>query len=172
MWQKLANGLMFNLSWLLIVGGQSGLLAWGVAALHLAVHFAWLGRGRAEWTFIAGFSVFGLLLDRLLFIAGVLVAPGGAAPLWISALWPVLGTTAAHAFSGLARHPLVAAVVGAVGGLLSYRLGASLSDIAFGTSPLAEIVLLGLWAILFPLMLVVARRLTSSIPGNGHVARA
>jgi len=157
---KLVNGLLFNASWLLIVLGQSAWLAWLVAAAHVSLHLWIMGRGRSEFQFIVACTAFGLVLDQLLFASGLLLQPGGGpAPLWLSALWPVLATTSLHAFSSLARFWWLAALLGAVGGYGSYRLGASLTEVSFGLSPLTDSVLAALWAGLFPAMLWTARRM-------------
>ncbi|TDG11911.1 DUF2878 domain-containing protein [Seongchinamella unica] len=161
---KLLNGALFNVSWLLIVASQSALVAWGVAALHVGLHMLIMGRGRAEWVFILLMSGFGLLVDQLLFIAGVLrLESGGTAPLWLSALWPVLATTSLHVFSGLRDNVPLAAVLGAAGGFLSYRLGVSLSDVAFGPMPASGITLALIWALLFPTLLFVASQLEQQV---------
>ena len=169
---KLLNGALFNLSWLLIVTSQSALLAWTVAALHVGLHMLIMGRGRAEWLFILLMCGFGLVIDQLLFVAGVMrLESGGVAPLWLSALWPVLATTSLHVFSGLRENMPLAAVLGAIGGLLSYRLGASLSSIALGAMPVSGIALALIWALLFPTMLFVARQLEHQVPrGEAHAS--
>lgn len=157
--QKLANGMMFNVSWFLIVWTHSAVLAWLIAAVHVAVHMATLGRGRGEWTLLALAAAVGLVIDQLLFALGILNADGGPAPLWLSALWPVFATTMLHAFSGLRSLPWLAALVGGIGGYLSYRAGAALSSVSLGASPVADIALVLLWALLFPTLLVLAARL-------------
>lgn len=169
---KLLNGALFNVSWLLIVSSQSALVAWSVAALHVGLHMLIMGRGRAEWMFIGLMCGFGLLIDQLLFVAGVMhLDSGGTAPLWLSALWPVLATTSLHVFSGLRTNVPLAALLGAVGGFLSYRLGVSLSDIAFGAMPASGITLALIWALLFPTMLFVARHLEQQVPrGQAHAS--
>jgi len=169
--QALANAAMFNLSWLLIVASESALLAWLLAAAHVALHLRLMGRGRGEWHFILAVSALGLLLDQLLFAAGVLQANGGPAPapLWLSALWPVFATTAVHAFAGLARLPGPAAAAGALGGYASYRLGASLTAVSIGNPPLGDAVLLVLWALLFPALLAMARAMVRKGCAVEHV---
>ncbi|RLQ22435.1 DUF2878 family protein [Seongchinamella sediminis] len=169
---KLLNGALFNISWLLIVSAQSALVAWCVAALHVGLHMLLMGKGRGEWTFILLMGAVGLLIDQLLFVAAVLRQDsGGIAPLWLSALWPVLATTSLHVFSGLRDRVVLAASLGAVGGFLSYRLGVSLSDIAFGAMPASGIVLALLWALLFPTMLFLARQLELQFArGQAHAS--
>lgn len=156
---------MFNLSWFLIVSSQNAAVSWLVALAHVLVHLAVFGRGRGEVLLIIAAGLYGLLLDQVLFVAGVLKAPGLGAPLWLSALWPVFACTLLHAFSGLRTRPLLASVVGAVGGYASYRLGASLSAIEFG-SPGAAIVIALLWAGLFPLALIVAESFVAEVQGG------
>lgn len=157
---KLLNGALFNLSWLLIVSSQSTLLAWAVAGLHVLMHLLIMGKGRAECLFILLICGFGLVIDQLLFVAGILHQPaGGAAPLWLSALWPVLATTSMHVFAGLRDNVVLASSLGAVGGFLSYRLGVSLSAIEFGSMPTSGLLLAALWALVFPTMLFVAWQL-------------
>lgn len=159
------NGLMFNLSWFLIVTSGNALVAWSVALVHVVLHLALLGRGRGETQLLVAATLYGLLLDQLLFLTGTLRAPGPGAPLWLSALWPVFACTLLHAFSGLRTRPLLAALAGAVGGYGSYRLGAGLSVVEFG-SPGAGLVVALLWAGLFPLGLIVAHQYIS-----GHAGR-
>lgn len=157
---KLLNGAVFNLSWLLIVSSQSALLAWIVAAVHVGLHMMIMGKGRAEWMFILLMCGFGLVTDQLLFVTGIMHLPSGsAAPLWLSALWPVLATTSMHVFSGLRENILLASTLGAVGGFLSYRLGVAISAVEFGLMPVSGILLALLWALIFPTMLFVAWQL-------------
>ncbi|MFV8816481.1 DUF2878 domain-containing protein [Haliea sp. E17] len=168
MWRNLVNGLLFNVIWFAVIASQSALLAWPLVIFYVAAHLIWLGRGRAELALILSLAGFGLVLDQCLFFSGLLIRPGagGTAPLWLSALWPLFATTLMHAFSGLARAPLVAAVLGAVAGYGSYRLGAAMTDISFGQSPLTDIALTVLWALLFPALLLIAARLAGAQPGG------
>lgn len=155
----LANGTLFNLSWLAIVLTHSALLGPVIVLLHLAVHFRFFAYGMVEAKYILIVAVAGLLLDQLLFLSGVLASAGGAllAPLWLSCLWPVLATTMMHAFSGLQTRRSLAALVGAIGGALSYMAGTRLSDVAFGSEFWGPIALGIAWAVLFPALLAGAR---------------
>ena len=157
--QKAGNGLLFNISWLAIVSSESALIAPAVVAAHLLVHQLWIGRGNRELVFIAGVALFGLLLDQLLFAVGVFTVAGewSLAPLWLSCLWPVLATTLDHAFAGLQKHPALAAVLGAGGGVGSYYAGTAMSAVDF-VNPVAGLVIMGaLWAVLFPVLAMAAR---------------
>lgn len=164
----LANGTLFNLSWLAIVLTHSALLGPIVVLLHLAVHFRFFGYGITEAKYILLVAVVGLLLDQFLFLAGVLTTTGGAfpAPLWLSCLWPVLATTMMHAFSGLQARPVLAALFGAVGGALSYTAGTRLSDVEFVSAFWSPVTLAIAWALLFPALLAAARWMSN--PGREH----
>lgn len=163
----LCNGLMFNLSWYLILTSGNVVVAWAVAAVHIGAHLIILGRGQREALLILCVAVCGVLLDQLLFVFGVLINDGGqsGAPLWLSALWPVFATTLLHAFSGLSSRLWLAGLVGAVGGYGSYRVGAVLSTVDIA-SPSAGVVIAILWGIVFPLGLVVAKRFSKPNAGN------
>jgi hypothetical protein len=158
--QKLGNGLLFNLSWVLIVTSQSVLWAGAVVLLHLLIHLQWLGRGHTEVIYIAVVAAFGIALDQLLFAIGLFKLNGTAslAPLWLSCLWPVLATTMGHAFSGLGQRPVVAAILGAGGGAGSYIAGTRLSAVEFADPLLGPILIGLLWAVLFPLLALTAKR--------------
>jgi Protein of unknown function (DUF2878) len=166
---KLLNGLMFNASWLLIVLSQGALLAWLVATVHVLVHMHFFGKGKAEWLFIMTIAAAGLVIDQLFFVTGILQGAEIAtvAPLWLSALWPVLATTAMHAFESLRSRLWLAALFGAFGGYGSYRLGVSLSDIEFGTLQLSGALLALFWALMFPTMLCLAQQFQVTQNG-GH----
>lgn len=155
------NGLMFNLSWLAIIYSQSDVLAVGIVIAHVVVHMRIMGEGRREWILLGGVFLFGLLLDQVLFLGGVLNLSGepGMAPFWLGCLWLVMATTLMHAFATLQQKLWLAAVLGVVGGCASYIAGTRLSVVDFGW-PLLSLVIIGvLWAFLLPLLLVVARSL-------------
>lgn len=157
------NGMLFNISWFVIVSTHSSMLAPLVVVGHLLVHFSLLGRGAPELVFITAVTLFGLALDQVLFYLGVFTVSGqpSLAPVWLSCLWPVLATTCMHAFSGLARRPWLAAAFGGVGGAGSYLAGTALSTVQFGSDAQGPWIMGGLWVILFPVLLMMAQRCLS-----------
>lgn len=158
---KLLNGLLFNVAWLSIVLLQDALLSWAAAAVYVCAHLWLMGEGRSEVLLIALVAGLGLAVDQLLFTAGVLenVDGQGVAPLWLSALWPAFATTLMHAFSGLRSSPPLAAVVGGVGGYLSYLAGTGLSGVAFAQPVFSDLLLVTFWGVMFPTLLVLAAQL-------------
>lgn len=165
---KLLNGVLFNISWLLIVLAQDPLLSWTVAAVHVAVHMLLMGRGRWELLLLAVVAGIGIAVDQLLFASGVLTnSPGTVgAPLWLSALWPVFATTLLHVFSGLRAHLWLAALVGGVGGYLSYLAGTGLSSVSFAQPLFSDLVLIVFWSVMFPTLLVLATQLEAMREGT------
>lgn len=165
----LANGLLFNLSWLLIVTTHSLWVAPLVMVVHLAVHRILFSFPRGEWRLFLAIACGGLLLDQALFATGILKMDTHWAfgTLWLSFLWPVLATTLNHAFGFLQGRPSLSALLGGIGGMLSYSAGVRLSPISFG-EPLLSVIALGLlWALLMPALLYTAQKFAE--PDGVHV---
>jgi len=159
--RSLANAVLFNVSWLAILVTQSAGVAVAIVGLHLLLHYTVVGMAKREWLLITAVTVIGALIDQGLFLSGVLTVGGlsAPAPVWLTCLWPVFATTLMHAFAGLQRHCVLAAVVGAVGGALSYLAGSRLANVDFASALWGPVVIALLWALLFPLLLQLAARL-------------
>lgn len=155
----LINGLMFNISWLLIVGFETALVAVSVALLHLLIHFAVMGKGYIELKVVIQVVLIGVVVDQLLFYFEVFTVAGQAAlpPLWMACLWPVLATTLMHAFSSLQSRYLLAVVVGGIGGVAAFVAGTRLTDVAFASAFFGPVIIAIVWALLFPLLLQLPR---------------
>lgn len=158
---KVLNGVLFNISWFAVVVGNSIVPAPIVVGVHLAIHFALMGRGRAELGLIACVSVLGVLMDQLLFALGVFVVDGQATlpPVWLSCLWPIFATTLAHAFSGFQGRMVLSAVLGVLGGGGSFVAGTRLSEVDFADPFWGAVILASLWAVMFPLLMMMAARM-------------
>ncbi len=156
--QKVGNGLLFNISWLAIVTSHSALIAPLVVVVHLTIHQLWIGRGLRELQFVTGCTLFGLLLDQLLFALGIFTLDGqtALAPVWLTCLWPVLATTFDHAFVSLQRQLTLASILGGIGGIMSYYAGTSMSAVGFADPVYGPAIIGALWAALFPAIAAVA----------------
>ena len=157
---RLVNGVLFNIAWLGIVMSQSPFIAPALVAALLALHFSLMGRGLKELRFIVGFALVGVCVDQLLFRTGVFTVAGSivSPPLWMTCLWPALGTTFMHAFAGLSGKPFFAATVGGFGGAASYIAGTRLTQVNFASDISGPMILAVLWAIIFPIALAVANK--------------
>jgi Protein of unknown function (DUF2878) len=127
-----ASLIGYQLVWVTaVIGAQRG-LAWpGIAAmlLYAAGQLVVAHRYKADLSLMAAAIVMGLLLDSGLSLAGLAryAAPWpllGITPAWILALWTAFSLTFTQSLAYLQTRLWLAALLGAVGGPLSY-LGAA-----------------------------------------------
>ena len=107
----------------------------------------------------------------LQFHTGAFIA--GVAPHWILALWALFATTLNVSLSWLRGRWLLAAVLGAIAGPLSYWGGAKLGALVL-VQPLPAVVAMAIeWAIAMPLLMRLAQRFDGVRPPipNGETAR-
>jgi hypothetical protein len=155
-----------------VVGAASGRPLLGpvfvLLLLIVRVVMSRSGAKRALVTCTAMGAALGVVLDGLLVLAGVLRfttgvpggGPGWPAPLWMIALWVNLALVIDPLFARLGPRPLVAALVGAVGGPFAYFAGARLG--ALTLAPDLSIALTAVaaeWAVALPLLVTMAARL-------------
>ena len=161
MLERLANAVLFQLGWFAcVLGGDSLWLLIPVAVL--LIHHLWISRPGQDSRLILWVVLLGIAVDSSLRGLGVMEFQHAAAliPLWLIMLWAMLATTLRHCLRWSARPWWLASVTGAVGGPLSYYAGGQLAGVQFpmGVWP----TLIGfavLWALLFPLLHLMARRL-------------
>lgn len=156
---SIINGLMFNITWLVIVTSESAVIAPFAALLHLLIHFAVMGKGYIELKVVFQVALIGVVVDQLLFYFQVFTVAGSAAlpPVWMFCLWPVLATTVMHAFSALQGRHLLAAVLGGVGGVASFIAGTRMTGVEFASALFGPAIIAVVWAGLFPLLLQLPR---------------
>ena len=81
-------------------------------------------------------------------------------PPWIAVLWIQFGTTLRFGFRWLSGRPLLAAMVGAIGGPLAFRAGEALGAVRFAPDRrLSYGALAVVWGLCFPILTVAAARL-------------
>ncbi|MBD8096288.1 DUF2878 domain-containing protein [Pseudomonas fluorescens] len=160
MLKSLANAALFQCGWFAcVLGGDSLWLLVGLAVL--LVHLLWISSLTDEGTLIIGVTLAGTLLDTLLRTLGVFhfSEPGPLIPFWLMLLWALLATTLRHCLAWSARPWWRAALLGAVGGPLSYYAGSELAGVQFGYGLGPTMVGLAvLWAMVFPLLAAAATR--------------
>jgi len=162
----LANIVSFQVGWFACVLGAARGYTWFGALMVLPIAAAWLlaaPRPRALALVIGLSGIVGWCWDSWLSVLGFIgYAPGPFtqpfAPLWILALWVLLGTTLHISLRWLRGKWWQAALLGAATGPLDYLGGARLGALQLlrPTAALcAEAV--GL-AVLLPLLVALARR--------------
>ncbi|MGG7673347.1 DUF2878 domain-containing protein [Pseudomonas sp. WC2] len=161
MLERVANAVLFQLGWLTCVLGGNSL--WLLVALAvLVVHLSWISSWAAEGRLILSVVIVGTAVDSVLRGLGVFEFRDQSPliPLWLMLLWALLATTLRHCLQWTARPWWLASALGAVGGAMSYYGGGQLAGVQFPYGELATLIGIGLlWALLFPLLHLMARRL-------------
>lgn len=163
----LINFAAFQAGWFSCVLGAANGMPWlgplvvlAVAALHL-----WLARRPApELQLMIAAVAMGLVADSLLVYLGWVSYPNGTwangfAPYWILAMWALFATTLNVSMRWMQGRYVVALLMGAIGGPLSYLAGEKLGAMQF-VEPVGALAGLALiWAIAMPALVVLANRM-------------
>jgi hypothetical protein len=181
----LINLVLYQVCWLAcILGGANGMPLLGIAVVGLAAvyHLYSAPAPRPEFMLLVIAGVIGSAWDSMLVAAGWLVYPSGTllagtAPYWITALWVAFATTFNVSLRWFRPRLLLAAALGAVGGPLAFLAGERLGGVVFADHAAAITALALGWALLMPLMLVLAKRFDGfgeahdaapAVAGNGR----
>ena len=165
---QLGNFVAFQATWFASVLGAGNGLPWLgplVLALWLAAHLSTVGR--SETSLLVAAALLGFGLDSLLVGLGAIAFPNSSfvtapSPLWMIGLWIAFACTLKHSLAWLRPYPWLTAAFGAIGGSLAYLGGSKLGALEVSTS-LQAIAVIGLmWAVVTPLLFVLADRLTTS----------
>lgn len=168
----ISNALVFQAGWLCCVLAGANQLPWlGTAAALLIVgrHIATAAAPRTELLLILCAGVIGAVWDSLLVTAGWLAYPSGiliagTAPHWIVAMWLLFATTLNVSLRFLKRRPLLAALLGALGGPAAYYAGYRLGGVQIVDFPPAMTALALGWAVFMPLLMWLSERLDGIKP--------
>ncbi|MBR7199381.1 DUF2878 domain-containing protein [Pseudomonas sp. 14A] len=159
--ERVANAVLFQLGWLAcVLGGNSLWLLLALAAL--VIHLRWISSWAAEGRLILCVVIVGTAVDSVLRHLDVFRFADASPliPLWLMLLWALLATTLRHCLAWSARPWWLASGLGAIGGALSYYAGGRLAGVQFPYGEAATLIVIGLlWAGLFPLLHLMARRL-------------
>lgn len=118
--------LGFEVCWFLLVYFQQ--LAFWPVLLYL-LYGLWQLPSRNAQLAVALTAIFGIFVDSLLVFAGILsFAQLAWIPLWFVLLWGIFALALVEVMSRFLTKPWLAALLGGVGGPLSYIGGAALSD--------------------------------------------
>ncbi len=164
---SLINLATFQAGWFACVMGAANGYPWfgplvitGIVLLHLKL---W-ERPADELRLLLVAAVMGFTFDTALVRTGWLEYPNGmmvagTAPYWIVAMWLNFTTTLNLSLRWLHGRPLLAAVLGATGGPLTYLAGARLGGLSFVDQPAALATLAVGWGLVTPLLVSMAQRL-------------
>ena len=127
------------------------------------LHLGFSRRPGRELRLVGAAMLLGLVVDSVLLATGWLSYPNGQwipglAPYWIVAMWGLFATTLNVSMAWLRGRPVLAVLMGAVGGPLSYLAGEKLGAIEL-VPPLPALAALALaWALAMPLLMRLAER--------------
>ena len=169
MLKGIANYLGLQLGWLACAWGAANALPWLgplVVAVHLGLHLWWSADREREAIFIALVTLTGLIIDSVQKATGLVVYAADfsllpwLAPAWIIAMWALFASAMSGSLQWLSGRYLLAALLGAIFGPLSYRAGAAMGAASF---PLGEWLSLGvlaaIWAVVLPGLFWMHKRL-------------
>lgn len=172
--RKLVNFVLFQLGWFAcILGAAHGYVSWAVLfCLAVAAFHLWQSsEPMQEGMLLLKILALGIFADTLLLQTGSLVFESkglvpSLSPIWMWSLWVILGCTLNESMSWLRGRYVLAAVLGAITGPLSYLAGVKLGAATWGNETQA-LVLLGLiWATAMPLLFWWAAKVPQGKPAT------
>jgi len=163
---KLINFVMFQVGWFACVLSAANGLPWaGALAVGLIVvfHIATAEHKAHEVQLLVLAMVLGLVFDSLLVSTGWVSYPSGMlvpglAPYWIVAMWALFATTLNLSMSWLKDSLILASVLGAVFGPLSYLAGQRLGAIVLVDFMSSMVLLAIIWALVMPILVFASNR--------------
>lgn len=171
----ISNFILFQLGWFACVLGGAFRLALAGSLIALAIIALHIWRAKAPKAeailVLAAFAV-GIVFESIMTLSGISqyadgVLIHGFAPYWMVLMWGLFATTLNVSMRWVKNMSLpVLAVLGAILAPLSYLAGHRLGAVLFSDTTLALIVIAIGWAILFPLIVVIARRYDGYTPAE------
>lgn len=151
--------ILFKLCWLAIVFGTVWNRPWlGLLAIAAFLGYEVVARQR-QHVLVPALIVgaLGFAVDNGYVLSGLITfsdAGFALAPYWMALLWVNFALIVEHGLKFLHGRPLLAALLGALGGPSAYLAGVRLGLITCEASPVVVLSVIGLtWALAMPLML-------------------
>ena len=165
--QVLVNFIAFQFGWFSSVLGAAREMPWLGPVVFVAVlliHLRQARRPELELGLVIACGVIGTWFDSLLVATGWVAYPSGQfsqllAPYWIITMWMLFATTLNSSMGWLRGRMLLASVLGGVAGPMSYVAGQKLGGIVFVEFWPAIAALAVGWALMMPVLMVLAERL-------------
>ena len=158
--RKLINFVLFQLGWFAcILGAAYGYVTAAVFfCLAVTAFHLWQSPARTqEASMLLKIALLGICADTLLLQTGSLVFESkgllpSLSPIWMVSLWVILGCTLNESMSWLRGRYLLAGVLGAIAGPLSYLAGVKLGAATWGNETQALVLIALIWAIAMPVL--------------------
>jgi hypothetical protein len=167
--RTLINFVAFQAGWFSCVLSAANGLPWLgllVVCVIVALHIRFAERAFDEIQLLLLSVGLGLVFDSLLVTSGWVSYPAGMmfpgiAPYWILAMWALFSTTLNLSMGWLQKSLVLASVMGAVFGPLSYLAGQRLGAIELVDLRSSMIALAVIWALVMPVLIYAAGRLNA-----------
>ena len=164
--RTLFNFAAFQVGWFSCVLSAANGMPWLgllVVSVIVTLHIRMAVQPVYEVQLLVLSVVMGLVFDSLLVSSGWVKYPSGMvlsgiAPYWILAMWALFSTTLNISMAWLKKSLLLASVMGAVFGPLSYLAGQRLGAIELVDFISSMIALAIIWAVVMPILVFVAGR--------------
>ena len=163
------NFILFQLAWFACVLGAANGLPWlgvSVTALILAWHFFHSQHRKYELLLILAALIVGALFDQLMLSMNWVnyQAHGWSqslVPVWILSLWLAFASTLNLSLAWMQGRYFIAVLFGGGGGPLAYFGAEKLGAVSLSST--TSLLALGIgWAVITPLLLVVAKKLNQA----------
>lgn len=153
------NFIFFQVGWwstAVLVDNQLVVGALCVQGILLSLHIMF-GAHEGEWAFILSVGALGFLLDfSYQTLGGFEVYPDlvqGFMPLWLIGIWFLFASTLEHSLKWMFTRPVIAALLGAVFGPLTYYIAGEQFGLLKFSEPLA--VSLGIYAMVWGIFMLM-----------------
>lgn len=160
------NVLGFQGAWLVGIVGAAGGRPWlgpVAACVAAAAHLAIAAAPTRELAALVAIASLGTAWDVVPAALGIIDYRGGGTltglPWWMPGLWLGFATTLNVSLRWLRGRLILAAVLGAIGGPLSFAAAARLGAVSFDDTAIALVIQGAGWAVLLPVASAIAARL-------------
>lgn len=142
-----------------------------------AGHLCLVRRPLREAAFLVVVTVLGFGWECVVFRTGWIAYPNGVlvagyAPYWMAGLWALFALQVNAVFASLRRRWFLCAVLGAVGGPLSFRAGAALGAVTFIDFWRAFALIGAGWAVMLPGLIALGAAIGSRPIASGTATDA
>ena len=164
----LLNFILFQVSWFACVMGAANSQPWLgviVTTMVLAWHLYQTNQAHRELKVLVSTMLIGALLDQTLLSLNLIDYQHhgwsiSIVPVWILALWLAFATTLNMSLAWMHKRYWISFIFGMIGGPLAYLAAEKLGAVVVA-GQLAYVALAVGWAILTPLLLLIARHINS-----------
>lgn len=171
--RKVFNYFGLQFGWLACALGAARGSAWIgplVVLAYLMIHLLWSQKRKQELSFVILVGLLGMVVDSLKKASGLITYASDIplqwlAPPWIIAMWLLFSTSLNGSLVWLQGRYLIAALMGAIFGPLSYVTGERLAAIELNGGLLLSIIILALvWGAAVPFLAWLAKRMVTGEP--------